>query len=65
MPLFILYPPIEEKPFRFAIHYRNRFMAERADYVVAFIDHEWGCAHQAYLHAKRKNKEIFNLAEKQ
>ena len=58
----ILYPEIEDKPPRFAIFYRNKYMVEKADYVVAYIDHDWGGAYTTYKHAKRKGKEILNLA---
>ena len=57
----ILYPDIEDKPKRYAITYRNKYMVEKADYVVAFVSHGWGGAYTTYKHAKRKGKEIFNL----
>ena len=59
----ILYPEIESKPKRFAISYRNRYMVEKADYVVAYITHDWGGAYKTYEYAKRKGKDIFNLAD--
>ena len=58
----ILYPEIEDKPKRYAIVYRNRYMMERADYVVAYITRTWGGAYTTYQYAKRKGKEIFDLA---
>ena len=58
----ILYPEIEDKPKHFAITYRNKYMVEKADYVVAYVSHDWGGAYTTYKHAKRKGKEIFNLA---
>ena len=58
-----IYPEIENKPLRFAILYRNRFMVEKADYVVAYITREWGGAFQTYKYAKRKGKSIFCLSE--
>ena len=58
----ILYPGIEGKPKRYAIVYRNRYMVDKADYVVAFVSRDWGGAYATYKHAKRKGKEIFNLA---
>ena len=58
----ILYPEIEDKPKRYAIAYRNQYMVEKADYVVAYVSHDWGGAYTTYKHAKRKGKEIFNLA---
>ena len=59
----IIYPKIEDKPKRYAITYRNKYMVEKADFVVAYITHDWGGAYATYKHAKRKGKEIFNLAD--
>lgn len=59
----IIYPQIEDKPLRFAISYRNKWMVEKADYVVAYVAHAWGGAYITYTHAKRRKKEIFNLAD--
>ena len=59
----IIYPEIENKPPRFSIFYRNKWMVEKADYVVAYVDHDWGGAYAMYKHAKRKGKEIFNLGK--
>ncbi|MBQ3489557.1 MAG: hypothetical protein IJA86_03095 [Clostridia bacterium] len=57
----ILYPGFEDKPKRYAIIYRNKYMIEKADYVIAYISHDWGGAYTTYRYAKRKGKEIFNL----
>lgn len=60
----IVYPEIGDRPQKFAITYRNKYMVEAADYVVAYVDHNWGGAYQTYKHAKRKGKVIiFNLAD--
>ncbi|MBQ7336240.1 MAG: hypothetical protein IJW92_07200 [Clostridia bacterium] len=59
----ILYPEIENKPPKFAIVYRNKYMVEQADYVIAYVDHRWGGAYQTYRFAKRKDKKIFNLTK--
>ena len=59
----IIYPEIEDKPIKFAISYRNRWMVEMADYVVVYIEHDWGGAYKTYRYAKSKRKKIFNLAE--
>lgn len=58
----IIYPAIENKPLKFAISHRNKYMVEKADYVVACVSHNWGGAYSTYKHAKRKGKEILNLA---
>lgn len=59
---FIIYPEIESKPKRFAITYRNRYMVDMADIVIAYVAHKYGGAYSTYKYAKRKGKEIFNLA---
>lgn len=60
----IVYPSIEDKPKRFAIIYRNRYMVDMADVVIAYIDHNTGGAYQTYKYAKRNGKVIYNLAQK-
>jgi uncharacterized phage-like protein YoqJ len=61
----ILYPGLEDKLPRYAITYRNRFMVDKADLIIAYIDHEWGGAYNTYKYAKKKGKRIINLAEMQ
>ncbi len=58
----IVYPELEDKPAKYAIIYRNKYMVERADYIVAYISHAWGGAYSTYRYAKTKGKKIFNLA---
>lgn len=58
----VIYPQIEERPLKFAITYRNRYMVESADYIVAYVSHDWGGAYATYKYAKAKGKKIFNLA---
>ena len=57
----IIYPEIEDKPLKFAISYRNKWMVEQADLVIAYVNHNSGGAWQTYQHAKRKKKNIINL----
>ena len=61
----IIYPPIEDKPLKFAIFYRNKWMVENADFVIAYITHTWGGAYQTYKQAKHQKKQIYNLSEKE
>ena len=61
----IIYPPIEDKPPKFAISYRNKWMIERADIVIAYITHAWGGAYQTYKHAKNSKKYIYNVSGKE
>ena len=58
----ILYPPLENVPPKFAISRRNKYMAEKADLVIAYMDRSHGGAYQFYAHAQRKGKIIINLA---
>ncbi|MBO5882950.1 MAG: hypothetical protein J6Q78_00915 [Clostridia bacterium] len=60
----IVYPEIEDKPLRFAISYRNKWMVEHADYVICGISCDYGGAYKAYQYAKRKGKPIFNVTDK-
>lgn len=58
-----LYPSIEEKPLKFAITYRNQEMIDMSDFCIFFVDHTWGGAYKTLLYAKRKKKNILNIAE--
>lgn len=60
----ILYPQIEDKPLRFAIVYRNRYMVDAADLVIAFVSHSTGGAYATLKYAEKKRKRVFNIAEK-
>ena len=59
----ILYPELERVPPKYAISYRNRYMVEKADLVIAYVCRERGGAYQAYRHALRRGKAVINLAE--
>ena len=55
------YPPIECVPKRFAITYRNRWMVDMAEIVVAYVVHDWGGAYQTLSYAKHRGKTIILL----
>ena len=57
----VIYPEIENKPIRFAISYRNKWMVEKCDYLISYVNHDWGGAYKTYQCAKRKGKFILNL----
>ncbi len=61
----ILYPSLEYKPLKFAISYRNKWMVEQADCVIAYITHALGGAYSTYKHAKKKKKPLFNISGKE
>ena len=46
---------------RYAISWRNRWMIEHSDYVIAYITHNYGGAARFVDEAKRKGKTVINL----
>lgn len=58
-----LYPEgLERVPRRWAIAHRNRWMVARADWVLAYVEHDWGGAAQTLARARRAGCEVRNLA---
>ena len=57
----IIYPEIERVPLKFAISFRNKWMVNKADYVICAVDHDWGGAYTTYRYAKLKKKSVFNI----
>ena len=52
---YSMYPEgIEFGPPRFAIDRRNRWMIEKADYCLCFVNHTWGGAYKYAKQAKKK-----------
>lgn len=49
---------IERVPKRFAISWRNNWMLEHSDYVVACVTHSWGGAAQYVEKAKKRYRVI-------
>lgn len=45
-------------PQRYAITHRNRYMVDKADFVVSYVLHGWGGAVQTLEYAKQKRKSI-------
>ena len=58
-----VYPPIEGVPKRFAISRRNEWMVDKADVIIAYVDHDWGGAAATLRYAERKKKRIINVAQ--
>ena len=46
---------------RYAIEWRNRWLLQRADFVVTYIAHPWGGAAKYAEKAKREGKTVVNL----
>ena len=47
---------------RYAISWRNKWMVNETDIVIAYITHSWGGAAQYVEKARKKEKPIINLA---
>ena len=58
-----IYPPLETVPRRFAISRRNKYMIDMADYVIAFVTHDFGGAYTSLCYAQRKHKRIILYAK--
>lgn len=59
-----LFPEIlETVPKRFAISYRNKWMVEHSDLVIAYVTHNTGGAAKYFNMAKKKGLTVINLAE--
>ena len=59
----VIYPPIESVPFKFAINKRNEWMVDQSDFIIAYVCHSYGGAYQSLNYARRRGKQIVNLAE--
>ena len=59
----VIYPELEKVPLRFAISYRNKWMADKADLIIAYVNRSWGGAYQMYKYAESHKKTILNLGE--
>ncbi|MBE6912588.1 MAG: DUF1273 domain-containing protein [Ruminococcaceae bacterium] len=59
-----IYPEgLENVPKRFAISWRNEWMIKQSDYVIGYVDHPFGGAHNFFEKAKKKEKKVINIAE--
>ena len=45
-----------------AITLRNRWMADTADLIIVYIDHEEGGAYEAVKYAKKNNRSVINIS---
>ena len=52
---------LELVPKRYAIVHRNRWMVEQSDYMIAYVNHNFGGAAQTYAYTLRRGLSIINL----
>ena len=50
---------------RYAISWRNNWMLQQSDFVVAYVTHSWGGAAQYVQKANRSGKTVINLFDPQ
>ena len=58
----ILPEGIERVHPRYAIVWRNNWMIDKSDYVIAYVTHPTGGAYKAVERAKKKGKEVISIA---
>jgi uncharacterized phage-like protein YoqJ len=56
-------PLLENVIPRFAISKRNEWMIDKADLIIAFVNHEYGGAQKTLKYAQRKKKRIIYLSK--
>ncbi len=49
--------------YKAAFQKRNRYMVDRSDLVVVYIDHESGGAYQTYQYALKQGKKVINIVD--
>ena len=52
---------IEDVPKRFAIDFRNRWMIEKSDYVITYVNRSFGGAAKAKGYAKKQGKNVIEI----
>ncbi len=62
--IYVVPDGIESVIPRFRIDFRNKYMLNASDYVIVYVEREYGGAFKYYKMAKRRNLTVINLAEK-
>ncbi|MBQ7779139.1 MAG: hypothetical protein IJ404_01470 [Clostridia bacterium] len=62
--MYVVPEGIETALPRFRIDFRNKYMLNASDYVIAYVEREYGGAFKYYKMAKKRNLTVINLAEK-
>ena len=57
----VIYPPLENVPYKFAISKRNQWMVQQSDFVIAYVSTHFGGAYKTLLYAHKQNKPYVNL----
>lgn len=57
----VVYPPIDNVPYKFAIIRRNEWMIDKADLVIAYVRFSFGGASRSLSYAIRRKKKIIMI----
>lgn len=60
----IVYPPLESVPQRYAIVARNKWMVDRSDYIIFYVNCSFGGAVKMLEYASKKGKSYVNSGTK-
>ncbi len=58
----VITPPLEDTPYRYRIVKANQYIIDQSDTVIAYVQSSGGAA-KTMQYAKRKKKQIINLAD--
>jgi len=50
-------------PVKYAIIKRNKYMVDKADLIIAYINYPFGGAYKTFMYALKTNKKIINLGK--
>jgi len=56
-----IYPDIEKSPAKYAIIERNKWMIEKSDFLICYVQHNFSNAHKFKEFAEKKGKTVLNL----
>ncbi len=59
----IIYPEIENVPYKYAICARNKWIVNQSDIIICYVNRKSGGAYTAATLAKRNGKQIINLGK--
>lgn len=60
---YTLYPPLENTPLKFAIIKRNEWLVLNSDYLICYINKNYGGAFTMFNYAKKRNLPFINISK--
>ena len=59
----VIYPPLENMPYRIAIYKRNKWMIGQAELIISYVTHPTDRSYKYLEYAKKIGKQVINLAD--